>query len=120
MRHHFCSHILEYIALLAELFSSDKEKKAAFSVCVCVCVCFVCVLCVCHSVFLSRLIFGLITGSKATCFAHYASGGHQESIIFYFLNLIITIWKAYEFELQEAHCRILALWTISVEYRMRK
>jgi hypothetical protein len=34
MRHHFCSHILKYIALFAELFPSDKEKKAASFVCV--------------------------------------------------------------------------------------
>jgi hypothetical protein len=46
MSHHFYSHIL------AGLFPSDKEKKAASCVCVCVCVC-LCV-CVCHCVFLSR------------------------------------------------------------------
>jgi len=51
MKHNFCSHILKYIALLGELFLSDKEKKAASFVCACVCVCvcvYVCVyVCVC-------------------------------------------------------------------------
>lgn len=33
---HFCGHILKYIALLADFFPSDKEKKTASCVYMCV------------------------------------------------------------------------------------
>jgi len=47
MSHHFCGHVLKYIALLAEFFPSDKEKKAASCVCVCVCIYMYATLCFC-------------------------------------------------------------------------
>ena len=61
MKHNFCSHILKYIALLGELFLSDKEKKAASFVCACVrmcmCVCVCMCMCVCVCVCASLCVF---------------------------------------------------------------